>query len=176
MSTLYVMVGIPASGKSTKVKELVENGAVVYSSDVMRKEMFGDSGIQFTDEWLQKLKYDGPDVFLEKKHFVERYIFAELYNRVEKALLEGKDVVMDSTNPSRSIRKRIIDRFNGVADRIVAEVMAVPFDVCMERNLKRERVVPEDAMIRIRNEFEFPELEEGFDEVVCENDKNSIDY
>ncbi|MCR5544321.1 MAG: ATP-binding protein [Eubacterium sp.] len=176
MSTLYVMVGIPASGKSTKVNEFVENGAIAYSSDVLRGEMFGDPGIQFTDEWLEKLKYDGPDDYMKKKLFVEKYIFSEIYNRIEKALVDGKDVVMDATNPGKNTRKRIMDRLKKYADRVVAVVMATPFDVCMERNQKRDRTVPEEAMIRIRNEFEFPELEEGFDEIIYVNDKNDIDY
>lgn len=42
MNKLYMMIGLPASGKSTIAKEISESeGAVIVSSDEIRKE-FGD--------------------------------------------------------------------------------------------------------------------------------------
>lgn len=43
MNKLYVMVGLPASGKSTIAAEYVEqHDAVLVSSDAIRAEIYGD--------------------------------------------------------------------------------------------------------------------------------------
>ena len=48
---LIVMVGIPASGKSYKAKELSElYNANIYSSDTYRKELLGDENCQDNNE------------------------------------------------------------------------------------------------------------------------------
>lgn len=42
MATLYIMVGLPGSGKSTKAKEISkETGAIITSLDSMREEIAG---------------------------------------------------------------------------------------------------------------------------------------
>ena len=176
MSTLYVMVGIPGSGKSTKAKEMSENGIVTFSSDKLRGEFFGDEGIQFTEEWLKENGYNGSDDFNTKKSFALNIIFDQLYQRVQSCLEEGRDAVLDATSPGKVARKKIVDRFGQSADKIVAIVMATPYAVCMKRNLSRDRVVPVEAMEMIAGEFEYPEISEGIDEIICIGNKNDIDY
>ena len=109
MSTLYVMVGIPASGKSTKTKELAEKGAVIVSSDRIRKETFGDQDIQYTEDWLRENGYDGPDDVTSKKNFANIKIFDIVFERCSDYLGKGFDVVIDSTSCSRAMRKRNLD-------------------------------------------------------------------
>ena len=48
MTTLYMMVGLPASGKSTYAKLLAEEvDGIIVSSDAIRKEWYGDENIQY---------------------------------------------------------------------------------------------------------------------------------
>ena len=171
-----MMVGIPGSGKSTKVAEMSGEGIIAFSSDKLRGEIFGDEGIQFTEEWLKENNYDGPDDNQEKYFFALDIIFSELYRRIQVCLESGNDAVVDATNPGKFARNRVIDRLGKYADRIVAVVMATPYAICMKRNLNRDRVVPAEAMERMASNFEYPELSEGIDEIVCIGDKADIDY
>lgn len=56
MPTFVLMVGLPASGKSTYAQELAEEmRAVICSSDAIRKELFGDENSQDNNEEVFKL-------------------------------------------------------------------------------------------------------------------------
>ena len=68
-----MLVGLPGSGKSTISNEL--NGEV-FSSDALRKELWGDENTQ------------GDNTLL----------FNELHKRIEKGLKEGKNCIYDATN------------------------------------------------------------------------------
>ena len=169
------MVGIPASGKSTKAEELVRKGAVIISSDKVREELFGDANIHYTDEWLQGLGYDGPEDNASKEMFANRNVFDIVYRRCSESLRAGTDVIIDSTSCNRTARKLVLDNVRNAARRICL-VMAVPYKTCCLRNSLRKRIVPDDAMKRIAGAFEFPKLEEGFDEIEYVGDINDIDY
>lgn len=175
MSTLYVMVGIPASGKSTKTKELADKGAVIISSDRIREEIFGDQDVQYTDDWLREHGYDGPDDILSKKAFANNIIFDLVFKRCSEYLSRGFDVVTDSTSCSRAVRKRVLESIKNASKRICI-VMAVPFAECIRRNALRNRDVPEHVMKRIADHFQFPSLAEGFDEIMCIGNREDIDY
>lgn len=101
MSTLYVMVGIPASGKSTKAAELVEKGAMLISSDKMRQKLLGDENTHFTDTWLQEMGYDGPQEIRAKEVFANSKVFDLVYRQSSERLMEGIDVIVDATSCSR---------------------------------------------------------------------------
>ncbi len=49
----------------------------------------------------------------------------------------------------------------------------VPLEVCMERNLRRARVVPEDVMRRMAAKLRPPSFEEGFSKVIVVRVKRS---
>lgn len=179
MSTLYLMVGIPASGKSTKVAELEKNGAVRISSDVVRGELFGDEGIQYTEEWLKENGFklqEGEDEETAKRTFAIKLIFAEVYKRAIDYLKNGKDVILDSTNISKSARKMAFDNLGKYVDKVVANVMAVSYEECMRRNSGRDRVVPEEVMRRLADSFNIPDYSEGIDEIRFVGNKDDINY
>ena len=47
MSKLFMLIGIPGSGKSTASQKLSEiYNAPIYSSDDIRKELYGDASVQ----------------------------------------------------------------------------------------------------------------------------------
>ena len=72
MTTLYVMMGPPACGKSTLAKNLTEKlDTVTVSPDEVRRELYGDESVQ-------------------KDH---DKVFGLCHDRMCQALLEGKEVV-----------------------------------------------------------------------------------
>lgn len=139
MPKLYTMCGLPASGKST-MAESIEN-AEVFSSDAIRKELFGDESIQGDN----------------------KMIFQILHNRIKKALAEGKNAVYDATNISVKLRKNITDSFD--AEHICIYV-DTPKEECIRRNANRERKVPIKVIERMARNFEPPTKEENFSEIL----------
>ena len=74
MANFYMMVGLPGSGKTTFAHN-IEKGAVVISSDIIRKELWGseekqgDNKIVF--EELEKRAYDALKQIEEKNYDAE---------------------------------------------------------------------------------------------------------
>lgn len=136
--TLYILCGPAACGKSTYAATL---NAVVVSSDKVREELFGDTGIQKDND----------------------RVFEIVNQRVEEALALGRDVVYDATNIKSYIRKNIINQFDA---RFVAIWFDVSKEECLKRNAKRSRHVPKSVVDKMFNRFEIPRYEEGFDVII----------
>ena len=78
MTTLYCLVGIPASGKSTFANEHINENTIWISSDNIRKEIYGAETHQ--------------DNNIE--------VFEMMYKRTKEALNSGVNVIYDATNIS----------------------------------------------------------------------------
>ena len=141
MKKLFMLVGLPASGKSTCGKRLAESeDALIVSSDEVRKELLGNENDQTNNE----------------------DVFKEVENRIIKGLKE-RNVIYDATNISFKKRLNFLQRIKN-AEKI-AIIIATPYDECIERNNKRERKVPEDVIKRMYYNFYIPQYYEGFDEI-----------
>lgn len=129
--SLIILVGIPGCGKSTLAKQVEK--AEVISSDQIREELTGD----MSDQSLN------------------RAVFYTM-NKLTKTLLNwGVSVVIDATNLRTEYRKDL----HTIADQTGARPFAIrfgdseDFDLCQTRNLNRERIVPEDVMLRFHDIF-----------------------
>lgn len=155
---LYILIGLPASGKSTYAKQLSErNNAVIISSDDIRKEWYGSADIQKDNN----------------------KVFAYIQKSVVENLIEKRDVIYDATNitlNSRSFLKNyrpLLDIRKNIF--IEGVVFATPFTECCERNLRRDRVVPSFAMDKMYRRFTPPLINEGFDKIsIIKNSNNPI--
>jgi len=125
MKKLIVMVGVPASGKSTLSKKLIEKGFHYMNADSIRLEMYGDEIIQGDKE----------------------EVFNLFFQRLEEALKQELDIVVDNTNLNQKQRKPILDRAKnaGYTD-VQLWLLDVPLELCIERNKSRTRQVPEDII------------------------------
>lgn len=142
--TLVMMVGLVGSGKSTYAKQLAEEmSATVFSSDELRKEMFGDVDNQ---ENNQKL-------------------FQELHKRIKECLKSGGNAIMDSTNISSKRRRAFLNELKNIDCRKECVIMATPYEQCLENNKNRDRVVPEWVIKRMYMKWQTPHRFEGFDNV-----------
>ncbi len=144
---LYVLTGIPGSGKSTYARQQL-GGCVRVSLDDLRKMM---SGLDYHAEYE-------PMVIAAGK--------AVLTSLLAQANQLGFDVVLDATNVTRRWRAEAIAlaRRFGVEPRSV--FVDVPYEVAAQRNAERGRVVPEEVLRRFHNQLEPPSLDEGFVEVI----------
>lgn len=152
--TLYMLIGIPASGKSTWVK--THSGEhVVLSTDNYIEEQAR----------REKTTYDA--------------VFTKCINAATNALNEMVgivtklkcDVIWDQTNLDARSRKRKLAKF--LDYRKVAVVFEIPPEhVLKERLNSREgKVIPEKIIESMKERFQYPSQEEGFDEImVVKND------
>lgn len=142
----YIGIGLPGSGKTSYLKKLATDiGAVYVCADDVRAEWYGDASVQSNPSLIWK----------------------EVHRRARKALMSGRDVVVDGSHVKPEDRKQTILACQD-AKRIEARWCQAPFQVCMERNLARERVVPAYAMKRMRNQLyrNPPSRLEGFHRII----------
>lgn len=141
---LIMMVGLPGSGKSTKAQELSkEYNAVIHSSDKIREELFGIADVQ-----------DGNE-----------FVFQTLHKRVKSDLRDGKNVIYDATNINYKRRKTFLQEIKKIECEKIAILMATPYKDCLENNLKRERKVPEEVIVRMYKNFYIPQYYEGWHDI-----------
>lgn len=150
MPTLYMMVGLPGSGKTYYANQL-EN-VTVHSSDAIRAEILGD----VTDQSQQNL------------------VFTTLHNRVVADLWHGKNTVYDATNINYRQRMQFLKWLT--ARRIpnlktVCVFLATPYQKCLEQNHSRERTIPDQVITRMYKHFDVPMFAEGWDEIWIRNDE-----
>ena len=140
--TLTMLIGLAGSGKSTYAKKLAEEtNAIILSSDALREELFGSAD--------------------DQNHNTE--VFAELHKRCKDELLKLNNIIDDATNINQKKRIAFLKDLHGVDCYKKAIIMATPYELCVENNLKRDRRVPENVIKRMRESFHFPLYNEGFD-------------
>lgn len=142
MQKVIYMMGLPGSGKSKLAKEIAKKEkAIILSTDELRKELF----------------------FNESKQKKTNLLYMELYKRANRLLSEGKSILIDATNIERDRRMKALGKFGDVYKECY--YMDTPYDICLVRNQNRKRIVEERIMIKMRKNFDFPLLNEGWDKI-----------
>lgn len=144
---LFFLVGLSGSGKSTfsKIAEQIAPSEV-FSSDRIREELYGDESVQGKPQ----------------------KVFDILHKRICCALKDGKNCIYDATNLKQKDRLHFLLQLE--QQKIDCEkiccVMCVPFEICIERDLRRERTVGKAVIMRQMKSFEMPCPEEGWDRII----------
>lgn len=149
MNDLYVMVGLPGSGKSTiaqKVKNTLRD-TIIVSRDNVRFSM-----INKEDQYFAK----------------EKEVFKTYINKINQYLSEGYNVIADATHLNAASRNKLLKNVHGY-NELIAIVANTPIENCLERNSKRSgrKKVPDETIKSMANNFHEPTLEEGFDKIIC---------
>ena len=145
MSYLFMLVGIPGSGKSTFASRLAEEyNAQIFSSDFIRGELYGDESIQ-----------SNPKV-----------VFEILHRRLINSLNQNFNVIYDATNIHSKYRKEFLESLPENKDRYnICYVCAERPQTCINRQNLRERKVPDEVIYRMANNMQYPTYDEGWDEI-----------
>ena len=142
MNCLIVLSGVPGSGKSyfsNALKSQVKRDVYVISSDQLRLQMFGDQ---------KDLSHD-PIIW------EEFYRLASEYSKKKDAI-----VVLDATNAKKMYRLGCIERYKKLYDQIDLVCFQLEKEIVIKQNKERDNPIPEDALLRLINEFEMPDDEE----------------
>lgn len=136
---LYILIGLPGSGKSTYAKNL---DGILVSSDYIRECLYGDESIQGNP----------------------KTIFSYMHEITKLNLLDNRNSIWDATSTSKKNRLDIINKYKDIAN-IVGVYFDVDIKECLYRNSNRTRVVPQYVIERMNKDFEVPTVDEGFDKL-----------
>jgi predicted kinase len=135
---VVLSIGLPGSGKSTWFKR---HNILPLSSDMVRILLFDD----VTEQRYQDL------------------VFSTLRSMLRARLLARRPWnYVDATNLSPHERRSWVKLAHDFGYEAHAVFFDVPPEVCIERNRRRERNVPEDVMQRMAGKLRPPKFEEGF--------------
>lgn len=141
---LFMMIGLPGSGKSFASKRLAKiYKANIHSSDELRNEFTGDS----------------------ENQNVNREVFAELHKRVKRDLLAGECVIYDATNINYKRRKAFLAELKNIKCQKNAILMVTPYNTCLKQNNNREHKIPDEVITRMYKNFNIPYWYEGWDNI-----------
>lgn len=138
---IVVLTGLPGSGKSTW---LAQNAGGGISSDAVRKLLADD----------------------ETDQSIHTQVFQTVRYLLEQRIAIGRPVTyIDATNLIPEERRPYVEIARMRGCEIEAVFFDVPLAVCLERNARRARVVPPEAMEKMAAKLIPPDVAEGFSKV-----------
>lgn len=142
-SKLVVLVGLPGAGKTEYAKRLKSDGFIICSSDEMRERMYGDIN--------------------DQEH--NREVFDAVHKEIHYYLGTGYNVVFDACNINAKKRMNLLRYLSDIDCIKEAHIIAVPYEIALEQNKNRDRVIPEYIIRRAYKHWQTPALWEGFDKI-----------
>lgn len=147
MATLFILCGLPGSGKTTFCKNYPE---VVHIS---------------RDEIRFSLVKEGEPYFSKEKQVTRKF-----WKEINKNLSEGNSVFADQTSLTKKSRQLLMNHITVPNVKFICvEVNGNNLKMSLERNEKRvgtRAYVSPEVIHSMSRDFEEPTCDEGFDEVL----------
>lgn len=141
MTTLYVLCGSPASGKTTLSYQLGEQyNAIIHSYDDMpmaNTPQSMDGSVK--KAWIENMKSD---------------------------LKSGNNVVCDGMNITVKERIDLLNGFSDVDCKKILFVLRPDLETCIQRNMQRKISLPRFVVEQAYQKYESPTLDEMWDKII----------
>lgn len=156
---LFLMSGIPGSGKSTWIKNKIEtDGGIWISRDAVRFEMIGEE-----DEYFSK----------------EDEVFNKFVSLIQEQINNpiAEDIYIDATHLNEKGRNKVLTRLNLTnADEVNCVFFNIPLNVAFERNAQRSgrAFVPKSVIRRMFYSQVPPQASEQFNNIYEVNENGEV--
>lgn len=151
-----ILVGVPASGKSTWLAENMPMGSWIISTDMIIEYLAEDYGFTYNEIFSETIRF--ADMVM-----VKRMIFA-----AER----GYDLYIDRTNMSEKSRRQFITKLKKYGYTFDAVVFPeVGSEALSEQEWERRlnsregKTIPPEVLKKMQNSYEIPLKSEGFENI-----------
>ena len=156
-----VMVGLPATGKSTLVESMYKPDTFIYSTD------------SYIEQQAQALYKTYDDVF---KDYIDKATF-RMNALLDVAIKDGVDIIWDQTNLGVGKRRKIINRMKQAGYQVRGVCIMPPesdYDGDKEYWVQRlanrpGKTIPQNLLTNMIESFTLPTVSEGFDMITFYN-------
>lgn len=149
--TLIVLVGPPASGKSTYISTMAHD-SVIISTDNIVEAIAKEQGKTYSEVWKTSVKE----------------ATKRMYVQLDEAIKDRKNVIWDQTNLTAKKRKEILSRFPKDYHTECVYFMVDQnelFRRLKARAIETGKDIPAGIVINMIKTYEVPDKSEGFDRV-----------
>ena len=150
---LYMMVGVPGSGKSTWI--LNHQAKFKRPYKVVSRDQIRFALVKEDEEYFSK----------------EKEVFEKFVEAIKEGLDSDLDVYADATHLNEASRSKLLRALGTSLKGVKVEAIVIrpSFDTIVKQNAQRSgrEFVPLSALRRMNYQFTMPTEEEGFDRIWC---------
>lgn len=139
---LFMLAGVPTSGKSTYIKGLLKD--------------FPDAVIVSTDDYIETAARETGKTYNEVFDDNIKAAQTDLNDKVNSAIRAKKTIIWDQTNLTYNVRRKRLSRFPKSYITILV-YFNIDLDTALERNTNRPgKVIPPDLLRKMHGDYELP--------------------
>lgn len=157
--TVWIMVGLPASGKSTIREKVIEG-----------HDSFRPVHVYSTDDLIDAYAEANDSTYSDVFDLYVKTAQETADRQLQDAISQGESVLWDQTNMNRKKRRKILNQFgNDWGKKCIC--FLPPFteeqEVELQRRLdsREDKTIPSFVMAGMRRSFQLPSTNEGFNRV-----------